>query len=424
MPFFHYTASDRQGKPVEGTIQASSPSEAGRLLSNRGFNVRQLVDTQAAAGTVAPPPTAAPVPSRQAVQAQLAKFKGTDKQRYFLFAQMAAQLRAGIAPANAFPTLAGQISNAGFAESLRRIATLTADGRPMSEVMGLYPGLYPDHVVGLVRAGEVGGFLPEACAAVSEQAGAAHKFRIWHWFLWVAVIASLLFLPAVCMSMMSFNDTFIKMWKGNEEVGSGWVLHTMLVMYLRSFVSPVGLTILAIYAAISFGLWLLNRPRAKRLRHSIGFRFPGYGRRATNEGITMFSWALGLLSRGGVAPQTSWALAADCVPNAVIHERLVEAGRLMRTDSRVSEAAFRSGLFPEEYAPTISTGEMVGDLPGALERLAQVSRAEYDSQTQYAKFRAGCWGVLIFFGASILGFAILYYIYGKLLSWMSEHGAD
>jgi len=423
MPFFHYIAGDSQGKPVEGTIQAPNTAEAERLLTNRGFQVRQLIDTQASARAAASAAAAA-APSQQAVQAELAKYKGTDKQRYFLFAQMAAQLRAGIAPANAFPTLAGQISNAGFAESLRRIATLSADGRPISDVMKLYPGLYPDHVVGLVKAGEVGGFLPEACAAVSEQAGAAHKFRIWHWFIWVGLISLAILLPLVAVASMAFNGTFLKVWNGNSVPTSGGVLATMGAVALRLLFGPTGLVVLCIYGGIALGVWYLNRPQSKKLRHSIGYRFPGYGKRATHEGITMFSWALGRLSRGGAAPQTAWALAADCVPNDVVHERLVEAGRIMRTDSRVSEAAFRSGLFPEEYAPTISTGEMTGDLPGALDRLAQVSRAEYDSMTQYAKLRAGCWGLLIFVGGFLVGVAIFYYIYSKLISYMANQNGD
>ena len=293
MPFFHYTASDKQGAPVEGTIQAADTAEANRLLTQRGFNVRAISDPKG--GLTVPPQ----VPSAQVVQAQLHAHKGTDKERYFLFSQIAAQLKAGIAPATAFPTLAGQISNRGFAESLHRIATLSADGRPMSDVMKLYPGLYPEHVVGLVRAGEVGGFLPDACAAVSEQAGAAHKFRIWHWFLWAASICALLLLPGICISMMAFNGTFIKMWTGNTVPSSGDVLKDMVVMSFRALMGPAGIVIFGLYGAIAVGLWLLHKPRAKMLRHSIGFRFPGYGKRATHEGVTVFSWALGLLSRGG-----------------------------------------------------------------------------------------------------------------------------
>ena len=214
------------------------------------------------------------------------------------------------------------------------------------------------------------------------------------------------------------------MWTGNSEVDSGWVLRNMVGMFFRSLWGPTGIVLLIFYLVIFGGLYLLRQPRSQKLRHSIGLRFPGYGKRAIHENVTIFTWALGLLSRGGVAPQTAWALSADCAPNVVVRDRLVEAGRIMRSDSRVSDAAFRSGLFPEEYAPVISTGEMVGDLPGALERLAQVSRGEYDSQTQYAKYRAVGWGCLMSFVAGLGGFAMLYFVYAKLLNWMNEHGAD
>lgn len=425
MPFFHYTASDSKGAQVEGTIQASGLGDAERLLANRGFHVTSIAaprETSDAGARLPYPPTA--ITSPQAARPTISTRTGTDKERFFLFAQIAQQLKAGIAPAQAFPTLAAQLSNEGYAESLRRIAAQTAEGTAMSEVMAMYPELYPEHVVGLVRAGEIGGFLPDACAAVSEQAGAAHKFRMSHWFLWFAVISTLAVLPTVLFSMLTFNSTFWKMWKGNADVDSGWVLHEFFLGFLKALIGPGGIIILVLYLALYIFYKRLNMPTGRRLRHTIGFRIPLYGKRATHEGVTLFTWSLANLSRSGIPPQTAWALAAQCAPNMCLREQLVEAGRMMQANSRVSEAVFRSHVFSEEYAPMISTGEMTGDLPGTLERLAQVSRGNFDDQTQTVKWRAGCWSLLMLGIAAGGGMIILYYCYGRLLTDLSEHGAD
>jgi type II secretory pathway component PulF len=294
----------------------------------------------------------------------------------------------------------------------------------MSEIMALYPGLYPEHAVGLVRAGEVGGFVPEACAGISEQAGAAQRFRMWHWPLWYAFYSMMLLLPGVALGMLSFNRTFWKALNGGAHVSSS----DILLMYRQSFVEelrgPAGAIIFGSYVAIILFLWLLNKPGGKRLRHGMGLRFPIYGKRATHEGVTIFSWALSLLARSGIPPQTAWALASQCVPNVRLRDRLVQAGRIMQTGSRVSEAAFRSGLFPVEYAPTVTTGEMTGDVPGTLERLAQISRGEFESQTKYALWRMGCFAALLVFVAQVGGIVVLYYIYSKLCMDVYNHGLD
>jgi type II secretory pathway component PulF len=412
MPFFHYVANDKKGARVEGTIQASNTEDATRLLAERGFKVTSIVV----------PPRGAQAQTQVPKQAQFRTKRGSDRQRFFLFAQIAQQLKAGISPADAFPTLAAQLSHKGFSESLRRIAAATAEGAQMSQIMAMYPDLYPDHAVGLVRAGEMGGFVPDACAAVSEQAGSAHKFRIWHWFLWAAAISTVITIASVTVVMTGISTAFQKIWTTGVSPKDGPAAVWQCIK--EACVGPTGVTAFSILAALGIGLWLLNRPAAKRTRHLLGLKYPIYGKRAVSEGVTIFSWVLGLLSRSGVPPNTAWSVAAQCAPNMVLRDRLAEAGRRMNTNSRVSEAVFGSKLFSEEYAPVISTGEMTGDLPGSLERLAQVSRGDFDSQTQYAKLRSGCWGCLLLVVTGFGGMTIIYYFYTKILVFLMDHGAD
>lgn len=411
MPFFHYSARDAKGAVVEGTIQAIDPNDAARLLGARGYRVASIVDPHAGAPA-------------QSTATALPRYKGSDRQRYFLFSQISNQLRAGISPADVFSTLARQQSNRGFAESLQMIARETTTGKSMSEVMARYPGLYPEHAVGLVRAGEIGGFVPEACAAISEQAGSAQRFRMWHWPLWYAFYSMIVLLPGVAVGMMAFNATFWKVMRATGAVNPASVLQMYEHTILEELRGPPGWIIFGTYLAIIVFLWLLHKPNGKRLRHGMGYRFPMYGKRSTHEGVTLFSWSLSKLARSGIAPQSAWSAAAQCVPNVCLRDRLVDAGHMMRTGSRVSEAAFQSHLFPVEYAPTVTTGELTGDVPGTLERLAQISRSDFDSQTSYALWRMGCLAGLLVFVAQCGGIVVLYYIYTRLFWDVYRHGID
>jgi hypothetical protein len=80
---------------------------------------------------------------------------------------------------------------------------------------------------------------------------------------------------------------------------------------------------------------------------------------------------------------------------------------------------FKSDLFPQEYAPMVATGEMTGDVPGALERLSQVSRVEYDTGTVKSKAftsTLGCTTLLAVTGfVTIMIYYIWYHdVYGAL----------
>src|SRR5947209_1998185 len=111
MPFYLYSALDASGKKLEGTIQAQSANEALHSLIVRGFRTPKIVGEKAGAAmgqskqvksvTQSAPlqinmPAAAPAPHVYRSR------KSSDRERFFLFAQIADQLRAGINPAQAF----------------------------------------------------------------------------------------------------------------------------------------------------------------------------------------------------------------------------------------------------------------------------------------------------------------------------------
>src|SRR2546423_8980750 len=167
MPFYLYSALDASGKKLEGTIQAQSANEALHSLIVRGFRTPKIVGEKAGAATTAQPRQVKPIVQAAPIQinvpadapaAQIYRSrKSSDRERFFLFAQIADQLRAGINPAQAFGELARTYKGQKFRDSLAMVAAAASEGRPISDVLALWPDLYPEHVVGLVRAGEVGG---------------------------------------------------------------------------------------------------------------------------------------------------------------------------------------------------------------------------------------------------------------------------
>src|SRR5579872_5722528 len=65
MRFYQYSVSDKQGKRVDGTLQAASHDAARLALSNAGFTIYQIQELQAAAQPQPPRPTPpAPRPSQ------------------------------------------------------------------------------------------------------------------------------------------------------------------------------------------------------------------------------------------------------------------------------------------------------------------------------------------------------------------------
>lgn len=445
MPFYRYSAIDPSGKMLDGTIQGGSPMEAIASLSKRGYkSVRVMAEVAAPAAAPAPAPAArqvsrtpatgsaqpsgivlnrpaAPAPvaapaARKVIHTKRAK----DKEIYFIFAMLADQLRAGMGPAQIFIEMARLTKNAKFRSSFNEIAESVSHGGTISEVCEIYPDLYPPHVTGMLRAAEAAGFLPDACATISEQAFNSWKFARFHWWAWVVVWNGLLSFPLVLLVRFALLRAF-------DRASQGETNPYIFGQEFANLLWPYGPITLAVYLVLYLLHRFYNSRSLTELRHKVVLSLPVMGARARNESVTVFSWTLAKLSRGGMPPHNAWPLAMAAVPNLAVREKLRDSNRRMHEGSRISDALFESKLFPDEYAPTVSTGELTGDVSGSLERLANVSRTEFEASTVKAKAwngTLGCLGLIAVTGivTIILTYAWYREIHGKVLNEIESAG--
>lgn len=317
---------------------------------------------------------------------------GNDKERIFLFAQIAAALRAGINPATAFQDIAGR-TPAKYRDSLLEMATMATEGMPASKVMERYPDLYPDHIPSTIRAGEIGGFEADAYDAVSQQAENAHKFRKWFWFVYALVINAAFGIPLALLIRSGLTETYKEVEKGNQyDMGAG--IHAAGVAFGRLFVQQT-LPLLVLFVGGSWFIYKFFLSRASvNLRHTLAYKWPVIGQRSRFEGLTTFSWVMGKLSQAGIPYGTAWEIAVGAVPNRRMRDELQRAVGVPTGTERVSDLFSRTTIFPPEYASVVATGEYSGNLPGSMEQLSRMSKTDFETQTNISRARTGCWGML------------------------------
>jgi type II secretory pathway component PulF len=451
MPVFRYQYRDSAGTLQEGMIHADSDYEAMVELMRQGVRGARVTAVPVNPAPSIPQPISQPIPQpapapvihaaaapsravstptgnpystptvgSQGVHAAppvIRTRRGTDKQRFFLFSQISKQLNAGINPSRVFEEIARITRIEHFRNSFRDLAAAATSGLTLSEVMARYPDLYPAHVVGTIRSAENGGFLPEAFEVLSNQAKDAHNFKRFHWFIWYLVPRAVVAIPLVFLVRAALLESADRSMNGANNPSSIFVQ----VVWER-LLWPYGPLCLLIAGIMMLLRWWLGSAPMTLLRHKMGLQFPIYGARARNECIALFTWALSKLARAGVSPASSWRLAADTVPNLEMRERLYDAGRRMNDGSRLSEVIFGSGLFPEEYAPIISTGELTGDIESSLQQLADATRTEFEVSTSRAKWgsmRMGAVFAIVTSGAVLITLAYAWYneFYSKILSF-------
>jgi type II secretory pathway component PulF len=411
MPFFRYSATDSSGKVVSGTLQAEDSGAARAALLRAGMS-RVDLGGQSANAPIAHAAASRPPPAR--VQAApgpavvTENERGSDKDRIFLFSQLAAAFRSGINPAMIFNELS-QKGPLQFRRSLADLAKKTGEGGLMSDVMARYPGLYPSSVVALTRAGESGGFVAEAFEETARQAESAHRFKRFFMWTWYVGLNALLSIPLVLI----MTRALLAYWDAVDKSGGTGDSFAMLGRSIvAKLIWPWGPVTVVLYV----GLWGLKRyfetDKMTLFRHRLGLKYPILGPRARQENFARFSWTLANLSRAGIPPARAWQMAAETVPNLAMRDLLGHAGTgWLEGREKLSDLIHRSGVFPPQYAPMVATAELTGDIPGAMDNLARMSNSEFEVATNMAKLRGGSWGCTLLFATGGIAMIIVCWFY-------------
>jgi type IV pilus assembly protein PilC len=434
---YFYEAVDAAGQTQVGKIDALNEQDARTRLLRQGYNplalaqaggapvgaqsvaampVRPLaagqVVTSAPVRTTTPPlttngltgmqqsraqstSTAMPKPVTTTLQrpSQVNNGHASTREVMFYFTQLATLIRSGMNVYTAVHNLAGRIKNPTLAAASREMATQSRSGSPMSDVMLRYPRVFPDHVVGTVRAGEVGGFLDIALDEIAhnyEQNVALYRNA------WIpkAMALQAAFIPAV---LQPFFPNIIP--------DANTLRYVELVLFRNIPIT------LAVLGALWLGSMLLQSPKHRRFRDEISLRIRPFGELQRKVALATFIRMLRRLYNAGVAPVSAWEAAMYSATNLAIRDRLVAAYSLMQRGSSLPQAFAATGLFTDSVEQLIATGFESGEVVESLDRIAayyQEQVAEAISKSKFTMLRAGILAMILLTGGAFCYAAYMY----------------
>jgi len=358
MAFFRYTALDKSGQTVMGAMQASTEAEVAARLTQMGYQPQ----------SVFPAPGSAPARTAQATPRQpKGRNVGAQSMAVF-FREFAALQRAGIAPFQALTELASRTHEPVLAETARSMAEAVHAGGRLSDAMEGFPHVFPVHVVGAVRAGELGGFLPivlDEIALEYEQELAFYKgLGIAKAFVWQGIIALAIAQPV-------FPALFPE---------PHWGLYLRLV-FLRNL--PI-LAAIVLLARFMYARW--KQPQNADVRDRWALRYPVFGDLVRQRSLAAFVRMLYKLYTAGVSPVAAWEGAVNATPNGEIRALLGQADALIKSGTPLHEAFRTTGLFANEVESLLATGVMSGQVVEMLGRVAEYYQNNVDRALQSARF--------------------------------------
>jgi type IV pilus assembly protein PilC len=391
LAIFRYEAADVNGKILRGAMDASSREEVARRLEGRGYRAVQVISPAAATTTATPRAAAPPGSTRAVVSAAAPEDLGV------FFRQMASLLGAGFTPAAALADLAPRTRRRSIATAARAMAAATANGSALSREMAHHPGLFAPNVVGLVAAGETGGFLPFACeeAALHAEQDAALRQGLWlpKFLIWQSVWSVPLTLPLF--------PTFF-----SHPSMAGLRAYASATLRLAL---PAGIA-LHLLAALAGRLW--RQPFAADIKDRLSLALPVTRRLARARGLAAFTRVLRRLLLAGISPEPAFTAAARAVPNGVLRDRLLGGVEVLRAGRGLDAAIERTGLMEHDPVQLLVTGQRTGQWTEMLDQVTGYYQEEAARATDAAKSAQKRLGVLVTLIAT--GYVTIALTYGSM----------
>jgi len=350
MPTFQYTACQRTGAKVSGTLTAITRQEALGTLSKQALlpiMVSEIVERQFSSG-------------RLPAQARAAMFE--------LLADL---LESGVSLLNAMTILVEQTSHPVLQATLSNLRDQVADGRGLAEAMSTHRTVFSDLVVSMVRAGEEGGFLEEALQRLARFTERQEELRS----RVIGAIAYPAFLAmagvVVVTGMLTFfvpkfGPLFQRMReRGTLPQATQWLLATSEL--LRQY--GIWMAVLVVTGVVGLRHWL-QAPGARRHVDQCLLSCQGVGPVVRSLALARFCRVLGTLLKNGVPLLKSLRIARDATGNRVLSEAIGLAAENVSSGKTLAEPLRACGQFPRELLEMITVGEQANRLESILLDLA------------------------------------------------------
>ncbi|MCS7310656.1 MAG: type II secretion system F family protein [Armatimonadetes bacterium] len=388
MPTYRFEAVDETtGRPVVGTLQAHDEQSLQQLLQARGFAVRRVLSV---VDTSAPTPTPAQFTDRRAERATASLHA-----RAVFFRQLASLLRAGNNPVSALTQIADQPSMPPSLQAAARAMLANAHlGQPLSQAMEMFPRLFAPHVVGMFRAGELGGSLDLLCDEIATHYEQEHA--LWR-RLWIPRLLLLNGLGMLLLVLPLFPSFYYGMARGDALLFYQRYVQLLLTRSLPLFL----LLVVGVWAT----WWWLDLPANRRWKDALVMRLPVFGALNRQRALAGFLRTLHRLFAAGVPAISAWEAAAPSAGNVFVRERLLATLPIIREGQSIDRALQATGLFDWETVSLVAAGQQSGEIAGMLDRVATYHEATLRERYQRATFtlvRLGCLGMLILGGAALV----------------------
>lgn len=371
MATFSYTARDRQGQSVSGSIEASSEAAVADMLLQRSqIPIKIQLQEEKQAGT------AIVWPWQLVSMTELIIFS---RQMYSL-------MKAGIPIIRAIVGLAESTSSAALNKVLLDLAEQLEKGRTLSAAMAQHPKIFSRLVVSIVHVGENTGRLDESFLQLSSyfEQEMETKKQIKQATRYPTFVLFAIAVAMVLMNMLVIPQFATMFAKFNTELP--WA--TKVLLASSNLFVNYWQWMLAVLIGLVWALKLYLQTEKGSYQWSYWkLKTPLMGSIIVRATLGRFSRSFSMMLRAGVPLTSALTLVAEAVDNDYMAEKIREMRKNIERGESLLRVAVQSELFTPLVLQMLAVGEETGQVDDMLTEVASFYEREvtYDLKSLTAK---------------------------------------
>jgi type II secretory pathway component PulF len=380
MAQFTYKARRRTGEVVEGNLDVADRTAAVMQIEKLGL---LPVAIQAAKGSaVAKAERAAKAKEVRAglLPPALREFFSRQRkpklQELATFTQQLSNLLKSGMPLTVALNSMTHLATKGISSDVaKQLKQDVMEGKSLSDAMSKQPVVFSDLYVNMVRAGEQSGALVEVLQRLATH---FERFAEVH-----AKFVSAMIYPAVVATVgviiMFFFMTvmlpkFMSIFQG---LNVPLPMATQVLIGISNFFKMYWwLILLVILTAMMLFKRYQSTERGRRAIDQFKMNAPVFGRVVRLNMFGQFARTLSTLLHNGVPVLTALKITEEIMPNRVVKDAIAKTREEVTDGKTIAQPLARSKLFPQLMIDLLKIGEDTGDVPGALENVANTYENE------------------------------------------------
>jgi type IV pilus assembly protein PilC len=388
MPYFNYTIRDANGQTRSGKVEAPNAEELKKRLQAEGLQVIEITE------------------DRKAPRVPAGGYGRVKLSDLAIFArQFSTMLDAGVSLIRCLDVLQAQTNNARLRKILMDLSARVESGESLSRSMARHPKAFSQLIIGLIRAGEVGGVLEESLQRIAgfleKDVELRRKIRsalTYPVIVLLAAVGIVIFL--VSWLVPQFASLFKELGIKEMPAPTQFLIDLSALFTQRWYV-----VIIAVVAIlIAYKLFVSTRV-GRRVADRVKLRVPVFGPLHHKIVMARFSRTMGTLLASGVPILQAMETVAGVVGNSVVSDAVIESRARIREGEKIADPLQRSKMFPPMVVHMVSVGEESGSLDHMLNKIADFY--ENEVEMTIASLTAAIEPVMIVLLGFIVGFIVI-----------------